>query len=189
MTNSNFGFCVGLLVLARAAAPPAASGQTPAEKPGEAEIRYKGVTFVPGGFIEAAMIYRSANENADMGSTFGNVPYEGTVNASLSEFRGSARQSRLSLLVAGKTAAMKMSAYYEFDFLGAAPTANEVESNSFNIRQRQLWGRVELDGGFSFVGGQTWSLLTLNRVGIAPRAEWIPLTIDAQYAVGYNWAR
>ena len=48
---------------------------------------------------------------------------------------------------------MKMSGYYEFDFLGAAPTANEVESNSFNIRQRQLWAQVELDGGFSFVGG------------------------------------
>ena len=56
----------------------------PAPDPGPAEIRYKGVTFVPGGFIEAAMIYRSANENADMGSTFGNVPYDGTVNANLS---------------------------------------------------------------------------------------------------------
>jgi hypothetical protein len=40
--------------------------------------------------------------------------------------------------MAGKTARMKMSGYDEFDFLGAAPTANEVESNSFNIRQRQL---------------------------------------------------
>src|SRR5512135_24212 len=151
MTNSNFGFCVGLLVLARAAAPPAASGQQPAPDQGPAEIRYKGVTFVPGGFIEAAAIYRSANENADMGSTFINVPYEGSTNSYLSEFRGSARQSRLSLLVSGKTGRMKMSGYYEFDFLGAAPTANEVESNSFNIRQRQLWAQVDLDGGFSFV--------------------------------------
>jgi hypothetical protein len=82
-----------------------------------------------------------------------------------------------------------MSGYYEFDFLGAAPTANEVESNSFNIRQRQIWAQVELDGGFAFVAGQTWSLVTLDRAGIAPRAEWIPLTIDAQYVVGYNWTR
>jgi hypothetical protein len=171
-------------------APPASPPQEAAKpKPEAAEIRYKGVTLVPGGFIEAAMIYRSANENADMGSTFGNVPYEGSANSYLSEFRGSARQSRLSLLVAGRTGRTKMSGYYEFDFLGAAPTANEVESNSFNIRQRQLWAQVELDSGFSFVGGQTWSLITLNRAGIAPRAEWIPLTIDAQYAVGYNWAR
>jgi hypothetical protein len=178
-------------VSAQEATAPAAPvpQEAPKPKPEAAEIHYKGVTLVPGGFIEAAVIYRSANENADMGSTFGNVPYQGSANSYLSEFRGSARQSRLSLLVTGKTGRMKMSGYYEFDFLGAAPTANEVESNSFNIRQRQLWAQVELEGGFSFVGGQTWSLITLNRAGIGPRAEWIPLTIDAQYAVGYNWAR
>ncbi len=172
---------------ARPPTPPAQDAPKPA--PGTTEFRYKGVTFVPGGFLEAAAIYRSANENADMGSTFGNVPFDGSVNSHLSEFRGSARQSRLSLLVSGKTGRMKMSGYYEFDFLGAAPTANEVESNSFNIRQRQLWAQVELDSGFSFAAGQTWSLVTLNRAGIAPRAEWVPLTIDAQYVVGYSWAR
>jgi hypothetical protein len=171
-----------------AAAAPAASGQA-AAAPSPAEIRYKGVTLVPGGFIEAAVIYRSANENADVGSTFINVPYEGSANSNLSEFRGSARQSRLSLLVSGKSGRTKMSGYWEFDFLGAAPTANEVESNSFNVRQRQLWAHAEIDGGFSFVAGQTWSLVTLNRVGIAPRAEWVPLTIDAQYVVGYDWTR
>ncbi len=178
-------------VRAQEPAPPSTSPpqEAPKPAPGAAEIRYKAVTFVPGGFIEAAALYRSANENADVGSTFGNVPYEGSVNSYLSEFRGSARQSRLSLLVSGKAGRMTMSGYYEFDFLGAAPTANEVESNSFNIRQRQLWAQVALDGGFSFAAGQTWSLVTLNRAGIAPRSEWVPLTIDAQYVVGYNWAR
>ena len=154
-----------------------------------AEFAYKGVTFVPGGFIEAAAIYRSANENADMGSTFVNVPYDGSSNAYLSEFRGSARQSRLSLRVTGKSGRVRMSGYYEFDFLGASPPSNEVESNSFNIRQRQLWAQVETDSGVSFVAGQTWSLVTLNRSGIAPRAEWIPMTIDAHFLVGYNWTR
>jgi hypothetical protein len=173
--------------------PPGDSQAKPQEparsNPDEAEIRYKSVTFTPGGFIEAAMLYRSANENADIGSTFANVPYGGSANSHLSEFRGTARQSRLSLLVAGKVGDWKMSGYYEFDFLGAAPTANEVESNSFNIRQRQLWAQVETRSGFSFVAGQTWSLLTLNRQGLSPRSEWIPSTIDAQYVVGYDWAR
>jgi hypothetical protein len=172
-------------VSAQAAPPPATSGQqATTSDPGPAEIRYKGVTFVPGGFIEAAAIYRSANENADMGSTFINVPYEGSANSHLSEFRGSARQSRLSLLVAGKTGSMRMSGYYEFDFLGASAKSKEGESNSLNIRQRQLWAQVDTDGGLSFVAGQSWSLVTLNRAGIATRAEWIPLTIDAQYVVG-----
>ena len=34
-----------------------------------------------------------------------------------------------------------------------------------------------------------WSLLTQNRVGILNSTENIPLTIDAQYVVGFNWAR
>src|SRR5207253_8115060 len=48
---------------------------------------------------------------------------------------------------------------------GAAPTANELESNSFQPRSRQLWGQVEFNNGFSISGGQTWSLLTTNRSG------------------------
>jgi hypothetical protein len=39
------------------------------------------------------------------------------------------------------------------------------------------------------LGGQNWSLLTTNMVGIIPRQEQIPLTIDAQYVEGFNWLR
>ena len=75
------------------------------------------------------------------------------------------------------------------DFLGAAPTANENQSTSFNMRQRQLWGQAAFDSGWSFTAGQTWSLITTNKKGIEPRGEWVPATIDAQYIVGYNFAR
>jgi hypothetical protein len=34
-----------------------------------------------------------------------------------------------------------------------------------------------------------WSLVTPSKTGMAPRAEAVPLTIEAQYAVGFNWAR
>ena len=34
-----------------------------------------------------------------------------------------------------------------------------------------------------------WSLLTQNRVGILNGTENVPLTIDAQYVAGFNWAR
>jgi hypothetical protein len=92
-------------------------------------------------------------------------------------------------LAEGKTNNWKMSGYYEVDFLGAAPTANEVESNSFNPRQRQLWGQVEFNNGFSVLAGQSWSLLTTDRKGLGTFHEMIPLTIDSQYVVGYNWTR
>ena len=36
---------------------------------------------------------------------------------------------------------------------------------------------------------QNWSLATMNTNGITPRNENIPLTIDAQYVVGFDWQR
>lgn len=152
-------------------------------------IHLKGITLTPGGFIEAAGIYRSHNENGDVTSTFGNIPFSGTANSQLSEFRGTARQSRITLLAESQINKWKVSGYYEADFLGAAPTANELESTSFNLRQRQLWGQAESQNGFSVLAGQSWSLITTDRKGLAPLHELIPLTIDSQYVVGYNWAR
>jgi len=93
------------------------------------------------------------------------------------------------LLAEGKINHWKTSGYAEIDFEGAAPTANELESNSFNPRARQLWGQVQFNNGISIAGGQTWSLLTTYRKGIDLRQEMIPMTIDLQYVAGYNWAR
>lgn len=152
-------------------------------------IHFRGITLTPGGFVDAAGIYRTHNENADVDSTFAGIPFSGTANASLNEFRGSARASRFSLLAEGKINNWKTSGYAEIDFEGAAPTANELESNSFNPRARQLWGQVQFNNGISIAGGQTWSLLTTYRKGIELRQEMIPMTIDLQYVPGYNWAR
>ena len=154
------------------------------------KIRYKDVYLAPGGFVEATSIFRSANQNADVGSTYGNIPISGTANSHLNEFRGTARQSRLSLLGEALTpGGAKVGAYVEFDFLGAAPTANEVESNSFQPRLRQFFANADFANGVSVMAGQGWTLLTTHRQGLKPRSEFIPYTIDAQYVVGYNWAR
>jgi hypothetical protein len=152
-------------------------------------IHLGGTTLTPGGFLDATGIYRTHNENADAISTFGTIPFAGTANSGLSEFRGTGRETRFSLLAEGKMSSWKASGYAEFDFEGAAPTANEIESNSFQPRSRQLWGQVEFNNGFSVSGGQMWSLLATNRKGLALRQEFVPNTIDLQYVVGYNWAR
>lgn len=152
-------------------------------------IHFRGITLTPGGFFDMTGIYRTHNENADVDSTYGGIPFSASANAHLSEFRGSARASRFSLLAEGKVNDWKLSGYAEVDFEGAAPTANELESNSFNPRARQLWGQLEFNNGLSIAGGQTWSLLTTYRKGIDLRQEMIPMTIDLQYVVGYDWAR
>lgn len=154
-------------------------------------LHFRGVTLTPGGFVEAAGLWRSHNENASLNSATAdsNLPLQGSANTKLTEFRGDARQSRLTLLAETKLNTAKLSGYYEVDFLGAAPTANQVESNSFNLRQRQLWAQVDFDNGFTFTGGQMWSLVTSHRKGLATRAEFLPTVIDPQYNVGFNWAR
>lgn len=155
------------------------------------QLRFKGITITPGGFIEAAGVFRNHNENASVNSAAGdfNIPIGGSPNSFLSESRFDARQSRLSLLGEGNLGSTKVTGYYEVDFLGAAPTANENQSDSFNLRQRQLWASADFSDGLTFTGGQQWSLFTLTRKGMANRNEMLPMVINAQYVIGYDWAR
>jgi hypothetical protein len=150
------------------------------------------VKVTVGGFVEAAAVDRSKNETTDIASNWNTaLPFNNSINSHQSEFRGSARQSRITLLAEGKADdSTVLSAYGESDFLGAAPTANSLESNSYNPRLRVAYGAIDLtNSGWHFLAGQQWSLLTTNKVGIAPRQENIPLTIDAQYLPGFNWTR
>ena len=105
--------------------------------------------------------------------------------------RFSAQQSRIALKATGDIdPAQHLKGYYEMDFLGAAPTANSRESNSYTPRIRQAYFAYDNDNWhFHFSAGQKWSLLTQNRVGMLNGTENTPLTIDAQYVAGFNWAR
>jgi hypothetical protein len=153
------------------------------------KIRYKGVTFTPGGFLAAESVFRNHTQQNDVLSVYNAIPYDLDPRTHLTEFRASARQSRLSLLMEGRAGMAKLSGYYELDFLGAAPTANENQSSSFQPRTRQLFAQAALDNGWTFTGGQTWSLISMNKTGIATRGEWLPTTVDSQYVPGFNYGR
>ncbi len=126
-----------------------------------------------------------------MGTAFAAIPYPFSPLYNEHEFHGSARQSRISLLVEGNIDPyQKLSGYYESDFLGVGTTSNYNQSNSWAARLRHAYFTYDNTAwGFHFLGGQTWSLLTQNQVGIIPRKENIPLTIDANYIVGFNYTR
>jgi len=151
----------------------------------------EGVNVMLGGFVAMETLYRSRSESADIGSSYNGVPFSNQPTAHMSEVRGSARQSRLSLLATGDVDSdTHLALYDEMDFLGAAQTANSNESNSYNLRIRHIYGTIDWDAlGLELLAGQNWSLATLNGKGITPRNEVIPATIDAQYVVGFNWAR
>lgn len=152
-------------------------------------FQYKGVSFAPGGFFDGTAIVRSANENADAQSTFANIPLQGSANSHLREFRGTARGSRVNLLGKGQYRRIAIAGYVEVDFLGSSTSGNELETNSWNPRLRQLWNNIDLPNGISVMVGQGWSLLTTHRLGLKPRNEFIPLSTDLQTVVGFNWAR
>jgi hypothetical protein len=153
------------------------------------KIHYKGITITPGGFLAAETVFRNHTMQNDNLSAYNAIPFNNDPRTHLTEFRANARQSRISLLLEGKAGKAKLSGFYEADFFGAAPTANENQSSSFQPRARQLFAQAALDNGWTFTGGQTWSLISMNKSGIATRGEWLPATIDSQYVPGFNYGR
>ncbi len=154
-----------------------------------ASIHYKGVTLTPVGFVAAEGVWRQRNITADIGSSFTAIPFSGTSAGNMTETHLTGRQSRFGMLATGSSGDTKFSGFFESDFLGVGTSSNANESNSYVLRVRQFWGSVAAGNGWTFGAGQSWSLLTTNKTGMAYRSEAIPLTIDAQYSVGFNWAR
>jgi len=152
-------------------------------------IHFKGITITPGGFMAAESVYRNRALGADINTPFNSVFMPGSGQNAVSEFFGSGRQSRISMLAEGKFNDTKLTGYVEADFLSAGVTSNNNQSNSYTLRQRQAWAQAALSNGLSFTGGQMWSLATETKKGVDNRSEALPMTIDPQYTVGFSWAR
>ena len=167
----------------------AAGASTNNDDKGPTTIRFKGVNLTPGGFLAAETVNRTHSASADINTPFTGIPYNGNSLSKVSEMNLTARQSRISLLVDTKVGTAKMGGYYEADFLGAGTTSNNRQSNSYVLRQRQLFANVTLDSGLSITGGQQWSLATEDKKGIVNRQEALPMVIDPQYTVGFTWQR
>src|SRR4029077_11130060 len=129
-------------------------------------IHFKGVTITPGGFLAAESVRRSRALASDINTPFNSITMPGASQSAMSEFFASGRQSRISMLVEGKLASAKLSGYVEADFLSAGVTSNNNQSNSYTLRQRQVWAQAALDSGWAFTGGQMWSLVTETRHGV-----------------------
>lgn len=151
-------------------------------------MHFKGITITPGGFLAAESVYRTRALGADINTPFNSISFPGSGQNAISEFFASGRQSRVSMLAEGKVKDTRFTGYVEADFLSAGVTSNNNQSNSYTMRERQLWGQIARHG-WSFTGGQQWSLLTETKKGADNRSEAVPLVIDAQYTAGFSWAR
>jgi hypothetical protein len=153
-------------------------------------IRFKGVTLSPtGSFLAAETVWRSAAIGSDINTPFTSVPLANSEAAQLTEFFGSGRQSRAALRATGKLSNVTLTGYYEADWLGTGTSSNNNQSNSYVLRQRQLWGDAKTSSGWDFSGGQGWSLATETTQGLTRGTEILPSTIDAAYEPGFVWTR
>jgi uncharacterized coiled-coil protein SlyX len=159
------------------------------DKPDAFQIRFKGITITPGGFMAAEGVWRQRGITNDVNTDFRGLPFSGASNAHLNDLNFSGRQSQINFLIQGKLEGVKIGGYFEGDFLSAGVTSNNNETNSYTFRQRQFWAQAAFESGWTITGGQMWSLATETRKGLQPATEARPMTIDAQYNAGFSWDR
>ena len=154
-----------------------------------AQLHYKGVTITPVAFFAFEGVWRQHTLNSGINTPFNSIPFNSATEYQATELNFSGRQSRIGALFQADAGNFTLSGYDEMDFLGTGTSSNNNQSNSYVLRQRQIWGKAETKSGFAVTGGQMWSLVTEDKVGTDARTEVLPQTIDPQYMVGFNWTR
>src|SRR5208282_754211 len=158
-------------------------------------LRFRGINITPGGYAAGEFVRRSRALGADVSTPFNSLTMPGASQSQLSEFFGSGRQSKATVFVEGKLSNVDLSSYISTDFLSAGVTSTPTSTNSYTLRLRQAWAQAKFDNGWSFLGGQAWSLVTENGKGISPDDDMgktndaRPKTIDASYNVGFDYSR
>ena len=176
--------------------PPAAVAQGTDRGPNESKsplsFKIGSADFIPGGFLDFTTFYRSTNVGSGIATAFGSIPFSNQLpQGRLSETRLSAQYSRLSLKVdTHLTDSTAITGYVESDFLGFQPANAYQTANSDSLRLRVYWADVR-HGKWEVLGGQAWSLLTPNRVGLSPLTPDLFYTLDEDpnFQVGLTWAR
>lgn len=149
------------------------------------------VTLILGGFLDASTVLANRHVASGTFNYWQDMPYPNESRYHTNNFEGSARYSRISLMARGNVDAHStISGFYEMDFGAGAATTDAYESNSYAFRMRQLYMAYDnSDWNFHFLAGQAWSMLTPGRIGIIPRQESLPETIESSMLAGQTWAR
>jgi len=150
-----------------------------------------GAEFSPLGFMDFTGVFRSTDVGSGIGTTFGSIPFNRSAPAGeLSELRFSAQNSRIGMKVDANPGAFKIRGYLEADFLGNSAANVFAGSHSTTLRMRLYWVDIRR-GKWEVLAGQSWSMMTPNRVGISPMPADLFYTqvVDTNYHVGLIWLR
>ena len=181
---------------ALSAGQPASSSSNPCDGAPDSNavppyLRLGSVCITPVGFVDATFVWRDKNAASGIGSNFGSVPYNNVANGDLSESRFSIQNSRLGLRVDGDWKGTHFIGYNEFDFLGTSGASNLNTTNGGVVPRLRLFWVDARKGSWEFLAGQSWSMLTPNRVGISPLPGDIfySQVMDVNYMAGLTWTR
>lgn len=172
-------------------APRQMAAQSAPSNPSPLSFKIGDADFSPLGFLDLTAVYRSTDVGSGIGTSFGSIPFNGSSPAGqLSELRFSAQNSRIGLKVDANPAHIKIRGYLEADFLGNAAANLDLGSHSDTLRMRLYWVDVRRDK-WELLAGQSWSMMTPNRIGISPMPGDIFYTqnMDTNYQVGLVWLR
>jgi hypothetical protein len=174
---------------------PSASGN-PCEGPIDTNsvppyLRFGNVCITPIGFMDATFLWRDKDAASGIGSNFGSVPYNNVVNGKLSETRFSPQNSRIGFRIDGEWKGTHFIGYNEFDFLGTSGALNLNTTNGGYVPRLRLYWVDARKGGWECLAGQSWSMLTPNRVGISPLPGdlFYSQVMDVNYMAGLTWTR
>ena len=153
-------------------------------------IHFGKAQLTPGGWVDFTSYYRSTDVGSGLGTAFSTIPFNNTVQGGLSETRFTAQGSRLSLRTDEVFGPVKVFGYAEADFNGYLPSNAYVSTNSDSLRLRVYFTDLK-SGRWELLAGQSWSMLTPNRVGVSPFLSEIynTLHLDSNYQVGLTYAR
>ncbi len=174
--------------------PPQSGGtQKPGEQlPSPLSWKIGAAEFTPGGWADIMGIFRSSDIGSGTGTTFGSIPFNNQEpQAALTEFRATAQTSRLSLKVeANVNDSTSVLGYVESDFNGYQPPNAYTSTNSGTFRLRLAFADIK-HNNWEVIGGQTWSLLTPNRVGLSamPADVFTGYRLDTNYLAGLVYSR
>lgn len=187
-----FVLLCALLGISLSAAAQAQPASAPAQPPPSSPltIRLGDADFLIGGFLDAGAVVRSTNTGNGLPTAFGAIPFANTPQGHLHETRLSSQNSRVNLLVTKNVGSAAVRSFLEIDFGGAGPANAFVTTNGHTPRLRHAWGQYTR-GKFDFTGGQAWTFLTPNRVGLSPASADVVTSqnLDLNLQLGLVWAR
>jgi hypothetical protein len=172
---------------------PVPAPQATADTTSPLQLKIGDTTVTPIGFMDLTNTWRSTNAGTSLQTNFGSIPYNNGVTGRLSEDKLSAANSRIGFRTDTNVHGWDTLGYFEADFVGGVGDTNyntQVSSNSLILRIRQYYVTTR-HNKFEFQAGQSWSMMTPNRVGISPLPAdlFYSNVVDVNYMNGLTWGR